>query len=93
MKVTVDIPDGALDDVIRFTNAFKTRRAAVDIAAIVDYNRRRRMAELVRFAGNLRRPDRAALGMRLPGGAPPHPRAVLNRASIRVHARSACASL
>ncbi len=49
MKTTVDIPDGELEDVIRFTNA-KTKREAV-VTAIVDYNRRRRMAELVRFAG------------------------------------------
>lgn len=49
MKTTVDIPDGELEDVIRFTNA-KTKREAV-VTAIIDYNRRRRMAELVRFAG------------------------------------------
>ena len=49
MKTTVDIPDGELEDVIRFTNA-KTKREAV-VTAIVYYNRRRRMAELVRFAG------------------------------------------
>ena len=49
MKTTVDIPDGELEDVIRFTNA-KTKREAV-VAAIVDFNRRRRMAELAKYAG------------------------------------------
>ena len=49
MKTTVDIPDGELEDVIRYTNA-KTKREAV-VSAIVDFNRRRRMAELAKYAG------------------------------------------
>ncbi len=49
MKTTVDIPDGELEDVIRFTGA-RTKREAI-VTAIADFNRRRRMAELVRFAG------------------------------------------
>ena len=49
MKTTVDIPDGELEDAIRFTNA-KTKREAV-VTAIAEFNRRRRMAELVRHAG------------------------------------------
>lgn len=49
MKTTVDIPDRELEDVIRFTNA-KTKREAV-VTAIVDFNRRRRMAELAKYAG------------------------------------------
>ena len=49
MKTTVDIPDGELEDVIRFTGA-KTKREAI-VTAIADFNRRRRMAGLVRFAG------------------------------------------
>lgn len=49
MKTTVDIPDDELKDVIRFTRA-KTKRDAI-VAAIVDYNRRRRLAELVKHAG------------------------------------------
>lgn len=49
MKTTVDIPDGELEDVIRFTGA-RTKREAI-VTAIADLNRRRRMAELVRFAG------------------------------------------
>ena len=49
MKTTVDIPDGELEDAIRFTNA-KTKREAV-VGAIADFNRRMRMAELIRYAG------------------------------------------
>ncbi len=49
MKTTIDIPDGELEDAIRFTNA-KTKREAV-VGAIVDFNRRMRMAELIKHAG------------------------------------------
>jgi len=49
MKTTVDIPENELEDVMRFTKA-KTKREAI-VAAIVDFNRRRRMAELIRYAG------------------------------------------
>jgi MoxR-like ATPase len=49
MKTTVDIPDDELKDAIRFTRA-KTKREAI-VAAIVDFNRRRRMAELVKHSG------------------------------------------
>ena len=49
MKITVDIPDGELADAIRFTNT-RTRREAVAIA-ITDFNRRMRMAELIKHAG------------------------------------------
>jgi hypothetical protein len=49
MKTTVDIPERELEDAMRFTKA-KTKREAI-VAAIVDFNRRRRMAELVRYAG------------------------------------------
>ena len=49
MKTTVDIPEKELEDAMRFTKA-KTKREAI-VAAIVDFNRRRRMAELVRHAG------------------------------------------
>ncbi len=50
MKTTVDIPDGELEDAIRFTRA-RTKREAI-VTAIADYNRRRRMAELVKRAGS-----------------------------------------
>jgi Arc/MetJ family transcription regulator len=49
MKTTVDIPDKDLADAMRFTRA-KTKREAI-VAAIQDFNRRRRMAELVKHAG------------------------------------------
>ncbi len=49
MKTTVDIPDHELEDAIRFTKA-RTKREAV-VGAIVDFNRRMRMAELASHAG------------------------------------------
>ena len=49
MRTTVDIPENELLDAIRFTGA-KTKREAV-VGAISDFNRRKRMAELIRHAG------------------------------------------
>ncbi|TAK53171.1 MAG: DUF2191 domain-containing protein [Gammaproteobacteria bacterium] len=49
MKTTVDIPERELRDVMRFTRA-ATKREAI-VTAIADFNRRRRMAALVRHAG------------------------------------------
>ena len=49
MKTTIDIPDAELLDAMRFTRA-KTKREAV-VTAIVDFNRRRRMADLIKYAG------------------------------------------
>ena len=49
MKTTVDIPESDLADAMRFTHA-KTKREAI-VAAIQDFNRRKRMAELVKYAG------------------------------------------
>ena len=49
MKTTVDIPDGEIEDIIRFTNA-KTKREAL-VTAIVDFNRRKRVADSARYAG------------------------------------------
>ena len=49
MKTTVDIPDQELEDAIRFTRA-RTKRDAI-VTAIVEFNRRHRMAELARRAG------------------------------------------
>jgi len=49
MKTSSDIPEKELRDVIRFTGA-KTKRAAV-VTAIMDYNRRRRAGELVKYFG------------------------------------------
>ena len=50
MKLTVDIPDHELEDAIRFTKA-KTSHEAV-VVAITEFNRRMRVAELTRYAGN-----------------------------------------
>ncbi len=52
MKTTVEIPDDELRDLVRFTRA-KTKRAAI-VTAIEDFNRRRRMAALVKHSGTFR---------------------------------------
>ena len=49
MKTTIDIPENELADAIRFTKA-KTKREAV-VGAVVDFNRRMRMAELTKYSG------------------------------------------
>ena len=49
MKTTIDILDDELRDAMRFTRA-KSKREAV-VTAIVDFNRRRRMADLIKYAG------------------------------------------
>ena len=49
MKTTVDIPDADLADAMRFTRA-KTKRQAI-VTAIQEFNRRKRMAELIKHAG------------------------------------------
>jgi hypothetical protein len=49
MKTTVNIPDIDLADAMRFTNA-KTKREAI-VTAIQEFNRRKRMAELTKYAG------------------------------------------
>lgn len=49
MKTTIDIPENELRDAIRFTKA-KTKREAV-VRVIEEFNRRRRMAELVKYGG------------------------------------------
>jgi Arc/MetJ family transcription regulator len=51
MKTTIDIPTDELKDAMRFTGA-KTKRAAV-LEALTDFNRRRRMAALVRHSRSL----------------------------------------
>ena len=48
MKTTVDIPDNELADAMKFTRA-KTKREAI-VTAIAEFNRRRRMAELVKYS-------------------------------------------
>ena len=49
MKTTVDIPEGVLAEAMRYTRA-KTKREAI-VTAIEDFNRRKRMAELVKYSG------------------------------------------
>lgn len=48
MKTTIDIPDEALADAIRFTGA-KTKREAV-VRALEEFNRRRRVDQFIREA-------------------------------------------
>lgn len=52
MKTTVDIPEEELRDVMKFTGA-KTKREAI-VHAVSDFNRRQRMACLVRYLGTCR---------------------------------------
>lgn len=49
MKTTIDIPDEALLDAMRFTGA-KTKREAV-VQALEDFNRRKRAEALIALAG------------------------------------------
>ena len=49
MKTTVDIPENELRDAVRYAKA-KTKREAI-VAALVEFNRRRRMADLVEYSG------------------------------------------
>jgi Arc/MetJ family transcription regulator len=49
MKTTIDIPEDELADAMRFTKA-RTKREAV-VSALVEFNRRKRMAELVKYTG------------------------------------------
>ena len=49
MKTTIDIPDQELQDAMRFQGA-KSKRAAV-VTALHEFNRRQRMAKLVKFSG------------------------------------------
>jgi hypothetical protein len=46
----VDIPDRELEDAMKFTGA-KTKREAI-VTAITEFNRRRRMAQLVKHSAS-----------------------------------------
>jgi hypothetical protein len=48
MKTTTDIPENELRDAMRFTRATTKREAVVKVLA--EFNRRRRMAELVKYS-------------------------------------------
>ena len=50
MKTTVDIPENELKGAMRFTKA-RTKREAV-VKVLEEFNRRRRMAELVKYSGS-----------------------------------------
>ena len=52
MKTSLEIPDDELRDLVKFTRA-KTKREAI-VTAITDFNRRRRMAALVKHSGAFR---------------------------------------
>jgi Arc/MetJ family transcription regulator len=52
MKTTVDIPDGMLEEAMRYSGA-ATKREAV-LRAIEEYNRRQRMARLAKHLGTFR---------------------------------------
>jgi glutamate-1-semialdehyde aminotransferase len=49
MKTTVDIPENELRDAMRFARA-TTKRDAI-VTAIAEFNRRHRMAALVKYSG------------------------------------------
>ncbi len=57
MKITVDIPDADLEDAIRLMCA-RTKKEAI-VTAIREFNRRRRVAELVKHAGTCKQQIRA----------------------------------
>ncbi len=50
MKTSIDIPDRELADLLRFTGA-KTKREAI-VSAVADFNRRRRMSDLLKYSGS-----------------------------------------
>jgi hypothetical protein len=52
MKTTIDIPEKALREVMRHTGA-ATKREAV-VAAIDEYNRRRRLEQLLKDFGTMK---------------------------------------
>ena len=49
MKTTVDIPSSVLEEAIRHANA-RTKREAI-LLAVAEFNRRRRLAEVVQKFG------------------------------------------
>jgi Bacterial antitoxin of type II TA system, VapB len=52
MKTTIDIPEKELKDAMKFTKA-KTKRDAV-VQALEDFNRRQRMADLIKYTGTFK---------------------------------------
>jgi hypothetical protein len=52
MKITIEVPGKELRDAMKFPKA-KTKRDAV-VQALMDFNRRKRMAELVKYMGTFK---------------------------------------
>jgi hypothetical protein len=50
MKTSLDIPEKELKDALRFTKS-KTKREAI-VTAVMEYNRRNRMASLTKYGGS-----------------------------------------
>jgi hypothetical protein len=49
MKTSMDIPESELKDALKYSGA-KTKRRAI-LQAVVEFNRRHRMAELIKYSG------------------------------------------
>lgn len=52
MKTTIDIPEKELKAAMKFTKA-RTKREAV-VRALEDFNRRQRMADLIKYSGTFK---------------------------------------
>ncbi len=69
MKTTIDIPEDELMDAMKFAKA-KTKRDAI-VTAVMEYNRRKRMAELVEYSAVsetfMCNEDLEALDLKAPG--------------------------
>jgi hypothetical protein len=51
MKTSIDIPESELKDAIKYAGAkSKSKRQAI-LHAVVEFNRRQRMAELIQYSG------------------------------------------
>ena len=55
MKTTIDIPDVALDEAMKWMGV-RTKREAV-VRSLTEYDRRQRMAKLVRYSGTCNLPS------------------------------------
>ncbi len=55
MKTSLEIPDQEMKDVLRFSKA-KTKRDAI-VTAVMEYNRRHKMAELIKYSGTFEGDD------------------------------------
>jgi hypothetical protein len=55
MLVSLDLPESEIQDLLRFTGAATLPEAVA--AAVIEFNRRKRIASLARYAGQGERPD------------------------------------